>query len=68
MRPLLATELEPEPTEVPSTVPLIEVPLTVRLSVYQVLVATVRVAVPSTVTLPLFTACSCTEPDSSARR
>jgi hypothetical protein len=68
IRPPAVTELVPEPTAVPSTLAVMVEPVTVRLSAYQVPVATVRAAVPSTVTLPLLTACSWACPGSNASR
>ena len=51
-----ATVLVPVPTLAPSTAPLIVVPDTEMLRVYQVPVATVRLTAPSTETaLPLTT-------------
>src|SRR3954447_8089843 len=51
MRPAEATELVPVPTVAPSTRPVIDDPVTARLSVYQEPTDTVREEVPSTVTL-----------------
>lgn len=68
IRPEAATELVPAPTTAPSTLPVIVDPLTDRLSAYQLPVATVRDTDPSTVTLPLFTACNCACPGNNASR
>src|ERR1700754_116482 len=58
MRPAGAMELDPVPTAEPSIRPVIEDPVTARLSVYQEPVDTVRDELPRTVTLPLLTACN----------
>jgi hypothetical protein len=68
MRPEAETELVPLPTVAPSTLPVMVEPVTLRLSAYQVPGLTVRAEVPSTVTLPLLTACSCAWPGSRASR
>lgn len=68
IRPVDASELLAEPMRVPSRLPLTVVPETVRLSVYQVPAATVFADVASTVTFPLFTACSWAWPETRASR
>ena len=69
IRPVLDTELVPWATRLPSIVARTEVPLTSMARVYQVPVATVRDAEPSTVTAEPFTTCSWTWlPGSNASR